>query len=167
MSAGRRITDEQILFIRKHFSNMTNQELADHLGICKASVSNVAYRFSLRKSREHDHKMGVKAWMATWSSGNFYHIEVTPEIIEKRMETYKNTYRQEKARKTFGLPQRTRMKVSRQPKVKCYHRYYLKNRGYIIDDANFVAYWTPETRRSPRLEAGPKRFYKFAEYGTR
>ena len=163
MSNGKRLTEEQIMFIRRNFSDMTNQELADRLGICKASVSNVAYRFCLRKSKEHDHRMGVKAWKAAWDSGNCHHIEVTPEVIAKRRETYRNTFRQEKARKAFGLPQRTKMKVTRQPRVKCYHRFYLKSRGYIIDDTNFIAYWTPQTRRSPRLEAGPKRFYKFEQ----
>jgi GTPase Era involved in 16S rRNA processing len=31
-------------------------------------------------------------------------------------------------------------------------------------EENVIAYWTPETRRATRLEAGPRRYYKFEEY---
>ncbi len=37
---------------------------------------------------------------------------------------------------------------------------------YIIDEANLIAYWTPETRRATRLEKMPRRYYKFQEYKT-
>ena len=36
--------------------------------------------------------------------------------------------------------------------------------GYIIDEKNLIAYWTPETKRSPLLENRPRLFYKFEEY---
>lgn len=158
---GHPLTNDQIMFVRRNFANMTNQELADHLGVSKSSVSNVAARFCLHKSKEHDSKMGQRGGKAAWESGNFVQVIVTPEVIAKRVATYRNTFRQERARKTFGLPQRTKMKVARQPRKKCDHRAYLKRRGYILDEVNLIAYWTDNTRRSTRLEAKPKRFYTF------
>ena len=164
MSTGHPLTDDQILFVRRNFSDMTNQELADHLGVSKSSVSNVAKRFCLHKSKEHDSRMGSRGGRAACASANFVPFCLTPEVIAKRVATFKDTFRSERARRTFGLPQRTKLKVARQPRKKCDHRAYLKRRGYILDDKNLVAYWTPETRRATRLEAKPRRYYTFKQY---
>ena len=166
MSTGHPLTDEQIMYIRKNFANTRNQDLADHLGVSKSAVCNIAHRFCLHKSKEHDHNMGSKAGKAAWASGNIFIIKITPEIIEKKVTTYKNIIRQERARVAFGLPQKTKIKVKRQPRKKCDHRFYLKSRGYILDEKNFIAYWTNETKRSLRLEAKPKRYYTFKQLQT-
>lgn len=83
---------------------------------------------------------------------------------KKAAETRKKRFAEEKARVTFGLPQKTRMRVIRQPKQKILDRSYLKRRGYIIDDRENIAYWTDQTRRATRMEARPKRFYTFKKY---
>ena len=70
----------------------------------------------------------------------------------------------ERMRVRMGKPQLTKMRVTRQPHQKILDRSYLKKRGYILDEVNVIAYWTPETQRATRLEAGPRRFYKFAKW---
>ena len=82
----------------------------------------------------------------------------------KARETRKETFRKERARAAFGLPQKTKLRVKQQPRQKVLDRCYLKRRGYIIDEADVVAYWTPDTRRATRMEARPRRYYKFAKY---
>ena len=75
-------------------------------------------------------------------------------------------YREEKARSVWGLPPKTRIKVRREPRLKASQRNYLKNRGYIIDQENNIAYYTAETKRAVRMEAYTKKrsYYKFKPY---
>ena len=71
--------------------------------------------------------------------------------------------REEKARIAFGLPQRTKLRLKRQPRPKIDERHYLKKLGYIIDNENNIAYWTETTRRAVKLELKPK-FFKYKPY---
>lgn len=53
MNRKRHITTEDdIAYIKEHFAEMSSYEIADVLGMSKTSVSNIAYRHGLRKSRE-------------------------------------------------------------------------------------------------------------------
>ena len=80
------------------------------------------------------------------------------ERVRKAAATRRITRLDEKYRVDHGLPQKTKLKFRTVPPGTYTERYYLKNRGYILDDAALVAYWTPETRRCPRLEANPKNY---------
>lgn len=82
------------------------------------------------------------------------------ERIQRAAASRRATRLDEFIRIQKGLPQKTKLKFRTAPPGTYAERYYLKNRGYILDDAAMVAYWTPETRRSPRLEANPK-IYSF------
>lgn len=164
MSVGHPLTEEQIRYVCEHFSDMTNQELADAVGISKSAVSNVQKRFRLTKSEEHNRLMGSKAGKASSVARGGGHIVLTEEILAKRVASYKRTFREEHARTMFGLPQRTKIRVKKQPRKKCHQRAYLKHRGYIIDDKNNIAYYTPETRRATRMEARPRLYYHFKPY---
>lgn len=42
-------------------------------------------------------------------------------------------------------------------------RLYLRKLGYLLDDKNLIAYWTPETRRSKKHENEPL-FYTYKKY---
>lgn len=42
-------------------------------------------------------------------------------------------------------------------------RLYLRKLGYLLDDKNLIAYWTPKTRRSQKYEDEPL-FYTYREY---
>jgi hypothetical protein len=91
---------------------------------------------------------------------------ITREAIQRRIEAYNMTYREEKARCVFGLPKKTKIRVRREPIQKKSQRTYLRGRGYIIDRENNIAYWTPNTRRAVRMEAYTKKksYYKFLSY---
>ena len=81
--------------------------------------------------------------------------------IERSAESRRKTFREEKARALFGVPRRTGLRVVREPRGKTCQRWYLRKRGYIIDEANLIAYWTDETRRATILEKRPRRWYWF------
>ena len=164
MSIGRPLTEEQINYIRENFKDCTNQEIADALGISKSAVSRVQKRYGLYKSPAHNHRISVKAGKASAKARNYQTFGLTPEVISRRVESYKRTFREERARATFGLPQRTKIKVKVQPRKKCHQRAYLKHLGYILDEANNIAYYTESTTRATRMEARPREYYKFMPY---
>lgn len=82
------------------------------------------------------------------------------ERVRKAASGRAATRAAEKMRIIRGLPQKTKMRIRTVPPQTYAERYYLKKRGYTLDDAALVAYWTPETRRAVRMEARP-RIYKF------
>ena len=77
------------------------------------------------------------------------------ERIRKSAASRKATRLNEVIRLRRGLPQLTRLRIRTLPKEAYAERYYLKKRGYVLDDVQLVAYWTPETLRCPRKEANP------------
>ena len=77
------------------------------------------------------------------------------ERIRKSAASRKATRLNEVIRIRRGLPQLTRLRLRPLPKEAYVERYYLLKRGYILDDAQLVAYWTPDTLRCPRKEANP------------
>lgn len=166
MATGHPLTEEQVLFIRKHFRNTTNQDIADAIGVSRSAVSCVQKRYGLTKSCEHNHLMGVKAGKASSAARGGKALGITPEIIGKRVESYRQTFREERARWVFGLPQRTKIRVRKQPRKKCHQRAYLKHLGYILDETNNIAYYTPDTTRAVRMEkyTNKKSYYKFKPY---
>lgn len=170
MPTGHYLTQEQIAFIRENFANTPNKELARFLGISSSAVSNIQRRYSLVKSKEHSKAMHRLSGLA--SADSLGKIELTPEVLAKRAESFKKTWRTEKARVAFGLPQKTKIRVKKWSDRKIEQNYYLRKHGYIIDEANLIAYYTPETHRATRLEAIPrgkkvgsiKPFYEFRPY---
>ena len=183
------LTEKQEAYLKKHFKHTYNKDLAVKLGISETAVHRFARQFGLTKSKQfmtkvHTH-VAARAKESHLRNGTYppkgYRIPrseefqfkkgVTPlERLGKRkeakrvqhaVEARKKTFRYERARRTFGVPQKTKLRVFQQPRQRILDRYYLKKRGYILDEQNFVAYWTPETKRATRLEARPKRYYRF------
>ena len=189
------LTPEQEAWLVKHFRNTKNDILMEKLGLkfstfhrlvrqlglkktkqfmkkcqkatseaAKAShVANGTYPpkgYRIPRSEEFQYKQGGKPWdrcgRRKWNKAR-----------KKAAETWKETFKEDRCRRRWGLPQKTKLHVRQTPRQRILDRSYLKKRGYILDEANIIAYWTPETRRATRLEAAPRRFYKFAEYGTR
>ena len=167
MSTGHPLTEEQLRFVIENFRNMTNNELAKAANCSRSSVCRIQRAYKLKKSSEHYHKMGVRAGKASSVSRGGRALGITPEVIEKRVASYKQTLREERARVAFGLTQKTRAKVKRQPRRKCSQRAYLKKLGYILDEPNCVAYYTDNTTRAVRMERnwdGKRNYYKFKPY---
>lgn len=75
----------------------------------------------------------------------------------------KELYAKERRRVRCGLPQQTKLRVTRQPDEKIKARCYLKTRGYILDEDNAIAFWSSSTHRAPRLESRTEYPYKFKQ----
>ena len=189
------LTPEQEAWLVKHFRNTKNDILMEKLGLkfstfhrlvrqlglkktkqfmkkCQKATSDAAKAshiangtyppkgYRIPRSEEFQYKPGDKPWTRCgrrkWNRAR-----------KKAAETWKETFKEDRCRRRWGLPQKTKLHVKQTPRQRILDRSYLKKRGYILDEVNIIAYWTPETRRAARLEAAPRRFYKFAEYGTR
>ena len=118
--------------------------------------------------------MGVRAGRASDKArGGVWKKANTPEIIAKRAETYKKTFRTEEIRYKWGLPQKTKIRIAKVCRRAKDQRTNLVKRGYIIDDVKKIAYYTPWTHRSTRLERIKRgetkghfrSYYDFRPYG--
>ncbi len=167
MSTGHPLTKEQVSYIREHYKHTPNNDIAKELGISRSTVCRVATKYHLRKTPEHYSAMGRKAGLASSESrGGACFGVYTPEIISKRVESFKRTFYEDQIRWHWGLPTKTRLKVKKQPKAKCGQRAYLKSLGYILDEKNNIAYYTENTHRARRMEAytTKRSYYKFLSY---
>lgn len=186
------LTPEQEAWLVKHFRNTKNDILMEKLGLkystfhrivrslglkktkrfmkkCQLATSEAAKAshlangtyppkgYRIPRSDEFQYKPGEKPWdrcgRRKWNRGR-----------KKGAETWKHSFLVDRVRRQNGLPQITKLRTGVTPIRKIQDRSYLKKRGYILDEVNVVAYWTPETRRAKRLEAGPRRYYKFAKW---
>ena len=183
------LTDEQVAWLKDNYATSLNDAIRKHLGISMRTLNRFAKTLGLSKDRDaievlrceriavEAHKRallgkckphpenGLKTRFKTgYKARERFGEEKFAEMHRKTVETRRKTYLEERARVAFGLPQRTKMRVSRQPRQKIYQRYYLKKHGYILDEPNCIAYWTDATQRATKLEAMPKRFYTFKPY---
>jgi len=183
------LTPEQESYLVQNFATTIHYTLCQELGVSERTLCRLAKerglvkdmaaiegqrrkRLSdaLRKSaRLRERKPTPENGRKTWFQPGFKPIELFGEekfnnAHKKATETRKKRFAEEKARVTFGLPQKTKMRVIHQPRQKVLDRSYLKRRGYIIDDRENIAYWTDKTQRATRMEARPKRFYTFKQY---
>ena len=74
-------------------------------------------------------------------------------------------FRSERLRENYGLPRKTKLRVSKRNARLSRHIYYLRKQGYIVDPENRIAYWTDSTKRGERAERD-QRFFRFLPYGT-
>lgn len=183
------LTDEQVAWLKDNYATTLNNTIRKHLGISMRTLNRFAKSMGL--SKDHDtievlrcERIAIEArkrsllgkYKGTPENGlktrfkpgykarDLFGAEKFAEMHRKTVETRRKTYMEERARVAFGLPQRTKMRVSRQPRQKIYQRYYLKKHGYILDEPNCIAYWTDATQRATKLEAMPKKFYTFKRY---
>ena len=188
------LTPEQESWLVKHFKNTKNDVLMERLGLKFSTFHRIVRALGLKKTKRFMKKCQLATAEAAKAShianGTYppkgYRIPRSEEFrykqggkpwdkcgrrkwnraIRNGAEKRKETFREDQCRRRWGLPQKTKLRVTQTPRQRLLDRCYLKGRGYILDEANLVAYWTPETRRATRLEKMPRRFYKFAEYGT-
>lgn len=181
------VGESQKAWLIKHFKHTKNAECAAKLGISESSMHRIARALGLRKSAQFIRK----CQQATAAAAKESHLRngtyppkgyVVPnrrpfpkgvsnaerfgkrkeaERIRKSAESRENTRKSERARATFGLPQRTKLRVIPIPEAKVKLRWYLKSRGYILDEIARVAYYDENTKRGKRIEEKPQRWYKF------
>jgi len=185
------LTPEQEAYLVKHYRNTKNDILMEKLGLkfstfhrfvralglkktkqfmkkCQKATSEAAKAshiangtyppkgYRIPRAEEFQYKPGDKPWSRCgrrkWN-----------RAVRNGSEKRKETFRVDQCRRRWGLPQKTKLRVMQTPRQRILDRSYLKKRGYILDEVNVIAYWTTETHRAIRLEAAPRRFYKFAQ----
>lgn len=182
------LSEKQLQYLLRHFKDTDNGYLASELGISETSLHRFARKYGLTKTKAHvrqmQHEAALEAKRSHLLNGTYPpkgyiipgsekyrfrpgHKEkavVRRKRIAKSAETRRQTVAEERARVKAGKPQRTKMKLSADPAAnfaKVQQRYYLKKRGYILNEGTATAYYNEATQRSPRLEAKPC-FYTFA-----
>lgn len=184
------LTPEQEQYLRDNYATVIHHTLCKHLGVSVRTLVRMAKARGLVKDMEaiagqkserisaalrHLSRIGKlkhsgpENGKATRFKNGFHAKELFgeekfAEMHRKAAEARRKTLREERARVAFGLPQRTKLRVKRQPRQKIEDRCYLKRLGYILDEANNIAYYTESTRRATVLESRPKRFYTFKPY---
>ena len=183
------LTPEQERWLKAHFRHTRNEEIGERLGISQSSLHRFARELGLTKTRQFMRKVQrnaadkakeshlrngtypPKGFIIPGSEAHRFRKGEAPVVrigkvrerrrIEKSAESLRKTRREEKARALFGVPRKTRLRVVREPKGKTELRWYLKSRGYILDECELIAYWTEDTRRAKILEKRPRRWYRF------
>ncbi len=174
------ITPEQEKWMRVHFKHTKNDEIAERFGWSLSTMHRFARELGLKKSPQFMKKMqrnaADKANESHLRNGTYppkgYRIPRSEEFqfkagetgvqrfgkrkerkrIEKSAASRRITMKEEKARALFGLPRKTKLRVVAKPRYIACQRYYLRKLGYVISHGGFVAYYTPDTRRSAKYE---------------
>ncbi len=184
------LTPEQEDYLQKNYATVIHHTLCETLGISKRTLVRIARERGLvkdmkaiegqrrerlssalrhsiamdrRKNTGPENGIGSR-FQKGYNAIEFFGEEKFREMHRKAQETRRQHFLEDRARYRWGLPLKYRMRVSCQPREKILTRSYLKKRGYILDEDNCIAYWTPETRRATRLEARPRKFYYFKPY---
>ena len=183
------LDSKQRAWLEKHYKHTKNDDIAQRFGISRSSVHRIAKRMGLQKSQHYMKKIqneaAAKAKESHLNNGTYnpkgFKIPRSEEFqfkkgvtslqrlgakrekerIAKSMETRKQLYKVERARVLFGLPQQTKLVVSRKPPIVRSRRYYLKQRGYIIERGSNIVYYNSETRRSLSMEQRPRTGFTF------
>lgn len=186
------LTTEQERYLHDNYATVIHHTICQHLGISKRTLVRMARERGLKKDMDaiRDQKgarvsralkrkyltegfkfnpqNGMKSrFKPGYKARELFGSERFDDMHQRAVETRKQRFAEERARVTFGLPQKTKLRVKKQPRQKIQDRCYLKRRGYILDEANNIAYYTESTHRATILESRPKRFYTFKEYQAR
>lgn len=136
-------TEEQRAFIISHFASTPGKELARAVGRTASAVSTFAHALGLRKSAAYMAEVKERATAALRAASR-----------SKPAATMAHIRALERCRIALGLPQKTRMKIGREPEAKGCMRRWLMSCGYVMMDGDrLTLYYTPDTARRPRSEA--------------
>lgn len=175
------LTPEQQRWFVDNFPYTKNQDCALHLGISLRTVVRLARALELQKSREFmlmtQRAAANEARVMNRGNGNMGAInllkygekyrfrkgetciqrlgkEKEAERLRKAHATRNETISRERMRINWGLPQRTNLRLVRQPKQWVHYRYTMKRRGYIVSRAAREIYYNENTDRSATVEHG-------------
>lgn len=165
----KHLTSEQIARMAELYPDHTNKEIAETMGLSEWTVKSRAYKHGWHKSNDYITSICRKVAI----KNNAQERINTPEAYAKREATMLKLHRDEKIRIKWGLEQKTKRHYRVEPIAKLFQRNRLQRLGYIIDETNLIAYYTPRTHRATRLEAIPRgttkgsihSYYNFRPYG--
>ena len=166
--------------LRKMFKNTPNDVIMEKLEISFSTLHRTARALGLVKTNQFMRKCQrnaadkareshiingtypPKGYIIPGSEENRFKAGVTSlqrlgarkerQRVEKSAESRRQTLREERARRVFGVPQRTRLRVLNRGHRFYHSVWYLRSRGYEVDVRNLVAYYDDGTRRCPVLE---------------
>ena len=144
-------------YVIEHFHDTPNKDLAQAIGVRRSTITNIATQYRLKKDKAHLRKMHSYVGKL---AGNHFSTELQPsrEKVIQRSQKWLEKYKLERARKVFGLPAKTKIRVQIGPRTANNQRTYLRSRGYIIERLGRIAYSDDATRRSPKIEKTSKYF---------
>lgn len=185
------LTDEQKEWLAKHFKHTKNAEIAERLGCSVRSVTRIARKMGLKKSRQFVTKCQLNAaaeanrvnrelglyppkgyQIPNSDKGRFRKGETCIDRLGAKREaariaksaaSRRETYRLEKARALFGLPRQTKLLVVRKPRKQVYYRSMLRSKGYIVARGSNDVYYDNKTPRVPELELNPMPGFSFKQ----
>lgn len=166
---SKNLTSSQLAYIKEHYKNESNEKIAEALGLSKWTIKSRAEKHGWHKSKEF---ISSQCREVAIRCGNAKRIN-TPEAYAKREETMAKLIKVDRMRIKWGMTQATKRHFRLEPKAKLQQRNRLQRLGYIIDEANLIAYYTPGTHRATRIEAVPRgttkgnirAYYDFRPYG--
>lgn len=188
------LTDKQEAWLTKHFKHTKNEDIAKQLNISYRTVTRLARRRGLEKSKQFlkkcQREAADKANISNRINGTYppkgYRIpnreksyfkkgertvdrigeKREAERVAKSAESRRKTLKLEKARALFGLPQQTKLQVVKHPRQQIQMRYRLKQLGYIIERGGCIAYYDENTQRHLGIESKPRTGFTFKQLGS-
>lgn len=185
------LTDEQKEWLVKHFKHTKNAVIAERLGCSVRSVTRIARKMGLQKSKQFVRKCQLNAAaeadrvnrelglyppkgykIPNGEKGRFKKGERCidrlgakreAERLAKSVKSRNATFKLERARALFGLPRQTKLRVVRRPKKQAYYRSMLRSKGYIIAWGSNDIYYDNKTQRVPELELNPMPGFSFKQ----
>lgn len=104
-----RWTDERLQYLREHYSNESNQSIADALGCDKQCVTNKAHSLRMRKDKAYSDMVHTE----TSKPYRYKKGHVIQEDERKRRDaTRAELVRVERIRLKYGLSQRTKIRLT-------------------------------------------------------
>ena len=166
--------------LRKMFKNTPNDVIMEKLDISFSTLHRTARALGLTKTKQFMRKCQrnaadkarnshiingtypPKGFIIPGSEVHRFKAGVTSlqrlgarkerQRVEKSAESRRQTLREERARRRFGLPQQTKLRVRNYGRKMHVEAYYLRKRGYTVDYPSFTAWWDESTNRCPVLE---------------
>lgn len=167
---NKRIDDWKIDYLREHYHDTSNTDLAKTLCLSVYTVKSYCKKLRLRKDAEYISRLNRDRAIRC----NNHERLNTPKAVAKRTATRIRINESERRRIRWGLEQKTKTHFRLEPRGKYEQRKYLRSRGYIVDNDTLTAYYTESTTRCPRIEAIPrgtkkgtiKTWYDFKPYNN-
>ena len=138
----RLYTQEEITLLKERYHSTGAAELARMMGRTTDAICQKAETMGLHKSTSYLKEL-YKKKVELMRSDN---------VNRKRKESLKKTYKAERRRILFGLPQKTKRKMVRMTRAKNGARTRMRKVGYVVTDDHNRIFYTPELTRHPKME---------------
>lgn len=178
-------TEGRLRWLAENYPRTKNAELAAALGVSETMLHRLARRLGARKDagfmrrcqaeaaraavadglatgrfrRQSERMKGrVPAAFEARMSRKGQRPRVPPESRARAAEKRRETFKAERRRLLFGLPQRTRLRVAAQDRGKVCYRYCMRRLGYVeLPGEKNVLRYPDEGMRRPAAEKGAAR----------